>query len=160
MLGYQLATLLAAAASLAGVEATPTHKHGSCGHKKFWWPVKQTCLPYGGVKHPHPAPPRHHCGRWFYWDKKLGCCVPPQPEVINPECPPGWTWNEYETACVPAPVVVTPGQCSSSTWWWEPKACCLPAGGPPTPLPSPPLTYWWLATGGCALTIGTGATGE
>ncbi|KAF8755285.1 hypothetical protein RHS01_05498 [Rhizoctonia solani] len=53
----QLATLLAAAASLAGVEATPTHKHGSCGHKKFWWPVKQTCLPYGGVKHPHPAPP-------------------------------------------------------------------------------------------------------
>ncbi|QRW20397.1 hypothetical protein RhiXN_09372 [Rhizoctonia solani] len=66
MLGYQLATLLAAAASLAGVEATPTHKHGSCGHKKFWWPVKQTCLPYGGVKHPHPAPPRHHCGAAFH----------------------------------------------------------------------------------------------
>ncbi|CCO34787.1 hypothetical protein BN14_08895 [Rhizoctonia solani AG-1 IB] len=156
MLGYKLATILAAAASLAGVEATPTHKHGECGHKKFWWPVRQVCLPYGGVKHPYPAPARHHCGRWFYWDKKLKICVPPQPEVIHAECPPGWAWSDYETACTPAPVVVIPGQCGSSAWWWVPKSCCLPTGGPPAPLPLPPNgwqcpnDWYWRTDGYCA----------
>ncbi|KAF8713258.1 hypothetical protein RHS03_00772, partial [Rhizoctonia solani] len=157
MLLYTLATILAAVTSLAGVKAAPTHADDSCGHKKFWWPAKQTCLPYGGAKHHHPAPSHRHCGRWFYWDKELGCCVPPQPEVIDAECPPEWVWDEYETACIPAPAVPAPEQCGPSMWWWEPKACCLPTGGPSTPPSSPPSEGWscpydwyWIPEGYCA----------
>ncbi|QRW20396.1 ATP synthase subunit C [Rhizoctonia solani] len=119
-------------------------------------PQSRPACPMVGAKHHHPAPSHRHCGRWFYWDKELGCCVPPQPEVIDAECPPEWVWDEYETACIPAPVVPAPEQCGPSMWWWEPKACCLPTGGPSTPPSSPPegwscpYDWYWIPEGYCA----------